>query len=60
MIEDEKKKKYSTDNLFKQSNKFDNADSNVDNVAMVEYKESIFKKIIYKIKKCFIKNKHFI
>lgn len=52
--------KYNTDNIFKKNNQMqdiiqDNISNEVisDNIAMVEYKESIFKKIINKIKNIF-------
>lgn len=55
--EQEKREKYNPDNIFKkqhQENKID--EKNIQNeVALVEYKESIFKKIINKIKSIFHK-----
>ena len=51
-IENELREKYNPDNLFK--NKSNNIENNTNNpVEMVEYKESIFKKIINKIKSIF-------
>ena len=46
-------KKYSVDNLFK--NNITQVYNEVENVAMVEYKESVFKRIINKIKNIFHK-----
>ena len=51
-IENKLKEKYNPDNLFK--NKSNNIENNTNKpVKMVEYKESIFKKIINKIKSIF-------
>lgn len=51
-IENELREKYNPDNLFK--NKSNNIENNTNKpVEMVEYKESIFKKIINKIKSIF-------
>ncbi len=53
-MEKEKYEKYNPNDIFK--NKKQNIlaeDSNTNNVTMVEYKESIFKKIINKIKEIF-------
>lgn len=57
-IEKEKHEKYNSDDIFKNRKKDDfEIENNIsDNVAMVEYKESIFKKIINKIKEMFFKN----
>lgn len=53
-IENELREKYNPDNLFK--NKTDNIENNTNkSVEMVKYKESIFKKIISKIKSIFAK-----
>ncbi len=53
-LEKEKNEKYSYDNLFKKRNENSIQEvSTEDNVALVEYKESIFKKIINKIKNFF-------
>ena len=54
----ELREKYNTDNIFKNNNKKQEAIQKVvaDNVAMVEYKETIFNKIINLIKKFFHKN----
>ena len=46
--------KYNPDNLFKNRNEKNEQTS--DDVEMIKYKEPIFKKIISKIKKFFIKN----
>ena len=59
--EDEEKRKklqkYSADNLFKSSNKVTIKDETIsNNMSIVEYKDSIFKKLINKIKKFFEKN----
>ena len=48
-------KKYSVDNLFKNKNNITQVYNEVENVAMVEYKESVFKRIINKIKNIFYK-----
>ena len=48
-------KKYSVDNLFKNKNNITQVYNEVENVAMVEYKESIFRRIINKIKNIFYK-----
>lgn len=48
-------KKYSVDNLFKNKNNITQVYNEVENVAMVEYKESVFKRIINKIKNIFHK-----
>ena len=51
-IENKLREKYNPDNLFK--NKSNNIENNTNKpVKMVEYKESIFKKIINKIKRIF-------
>lgn len=45
---------YNTENLFKKKNQVKNVEDIVENqVAMVEYKESLFKKFINKIKSIF-------
>lgn len=50
--QDEIREKYNPDNLFK--SKTPNIETEqIDNVSMIEYKESIFVKIINKIKKLF-------
>lgn len=50
----ELREKYSTDNIFKKNNIESKEESVIqDNVAIMEYKESVFKKIINKIKKIF-------
>lgn len=51
----EMEKKYSVDNLFKNKNNITQVDNEIENVAMVEYKESIFRRIINKIKNIFYK-----
>lgn len=50
-----KKEEYNPDNIFKKSNQESEIEQEIpqDNVAMVEYKENIFKKIINKIKNIF-------
>ncbi len=48
-------KKYSVDNLFKNKNNITQVYNEGENVAMVEYKESVFKRIINKIKNIFHK-----
>ena len=48
-------KKYSVDNLFKNKNNITQVYNEIENVAMVEYKESIFRRIINKIKNIFYK-----
>ena len=53
-IEIEKQKKYNSDNIFR--NKNTKHEKNIDNtVAMITYKESIFNKILNKIKSMFNK-----
>ena len=50
----ELREKYSTDNIFKRNNIQSKEESVIqDNVSIMEYKESVFKKIINKIKKIF-------
>lgn len=50
MLEKEKRERYNSDNIFKNVMKEENV---TDAVAIVKYKESIFKKIINKIKHIF-------
>lgn len=54
IIENELRKKYNPDNLFKNNNNKiqDNTNKSIE---MIEYKESVFKKIISKIKNIFAK-----
>lgn len=53
----ELREKYSTDNIFKRNNIQSKEESVIqDNVSIMEYKESVFKKIINKIKKIFCIN----
>lgn len=55
-LEKEKYEKYNPDDIFKNRKQASSNDENISNtVAIVEYKESIFKKIIDKIKRLFIK-----
>lgn len=54
IIEEEKKKKYNVDNIFK-DRKERNIEYTNNNVQMIEYKESILKRIIIKIKNLFTK-----
>ena len=54
-IKEKWKKKYSVDNLFKNKNNITQVDNEGKNIAMVEYKESVFKRIINKIKNIFHK-----
>ena len=54
IIEEEKKKKYNVDNIFK-DRKETNIEYTNNNVQMIEYKESILKRIITKIKNLFTK-----
>ncbi len=55
-MEKEKYEKYNSDDIFKNRKQELSKDENISNtVAMVEYKESIFKKIINKIKGLFIR-----
>lgn len=52
--EEEKRDKYATDNLFKKQDKVKNTEEvKTEEVAMVEYKESIFKRFINRIKSIF-------
>lgn len=52
--EEEKREKYATDNLFKKQDKVKNTEEvKTEEVAMVEYKESIFKRFINIIKSIF-------
>lgn len=54
IIEEENRKKYNTDNLFKRQNQLENIDDIMTSkVAMIKYKESIIKKFINKIKSIF-------
>ena len=55
--QEELRKKYNPDDLFKNRNESDKTSSNAENMQMIEYKESIFKKIINKIKMLFRGNK---
>jgi len=56
-IEKEKYEKYNPDNIFKNRNKEEIVEEvATDNVAMTEYKESVFKKFINKIKQIFKKS----
>ena len=48
-LEEETRMKYNPDNIFKKKNSQDNVEKHIEETAMVEYKESIFKKIINKI-----------
>ncbi len=48
-LEEETRMKYNPDNLFKKKNSQDYVEKHIEETAMVEYKESIFKKIINKI-----------
>ena len=48
-LEEETRMKYNADNLFKKKKSQDNVEKHIEETAMVEYKESIFKKIINKI-----------
>lgn len=50
--EQEKQKKFSTDNIFNNKH-VEIENNNVDTLSIVEYKETMFKKIINKIKKIF-------
>lgn len=53
-IENEKYEKYNPNDIFKNKNKVEIKDEvNLNSVAMIEYKESIFKKIMNKIKDTF-------
>lgn len=54
-LEDEKREIYNPDNIFKKNNLKDNDEENSikDEVSIVEYKESIIKRIITKIKNLF-------
>ena len=54
IMEEEKKKKYNVDNIFK-DRKERNIEYTNNNVQMIEYKESILKRIIIKIKNLFTK-----
>ena len=49
----ELREKYNPDNLFKKQNKIKNVEEVIEEVSMTEYKESIFKKFINKIKSIF-------
>lgn len=57
-IEEEKRNKYNPDNIFIQTNQKSKIDTNIaqNNVSMIEYKESILKNIINKLKSIFHKN----
>lgn len=54
IMEEEKKKKYNVDNIFK-DRKERNIEYTNNNVQMIEYKEPILKRIIIKIKNLFTK-----
>ena len=58
-LEKEKQEKYNPDNLFKNrtSDIIQEKETINENVAMVEYKESVFKKFLNKIKMLFRKSK---
>ncbi len=57
-IEKEKQDRYNYDNLFNNKTSTTIQEENKsENIAIVEYKESLFKKIMNKIKKFFIKNR---
>lgn len=47
--------KYNLDNIFKKQNQANNAEEVVEQISMTEYKESIFRKFINKIKEIFSK-----
>ena len=47
------KEKYSYDNLFKKNNTHFQDNYNVEEVSMIKYKESIFKKLLDKLKRIF-------
>ncbi len=51
--QEELRKKYDPDNIFKSTIPNETEKTLVDNIAMVEYKEPIFKRIINKIKEIF-------
>lgn len=51
--QEELREKYNPDDVFKNKKEAEEPDSNAENMQMVEYKESIFKKIINKIKMLF-------
>lgn len=48
-LEEETRLKYNPDNLFKKRDKTNYVEEHIEETAMVEYKENIFKKIINKI-----------
>lgn len=54
-IEEQKKEKYNPDNIFKKRNQENEIEKNIiqNEVALVEYKESIFRRFINKIKSIF-------
>ncbi len=54
--QEELKKKYNVNNLFRERKQEEIDDVNENETAMLEYKKSTFKKIIMKIKKLFKKN----
>ena len=58
-LEKEKQEKYNTENLFKNrtTNTIPKTEISNENVAMVEYKESVFKKFLNKIKMLFRNSK---
>ena len=58
IIEKENRGKYNSDNIFKKSNREDKIEENTiqNEVALVEYKESIFRRLINKLKSIFHKN----
>ena len=48
-LEEETRMKYNSDNLFKKKNSQDYVQKHIEETTIIEYKESIFKKIINKI-----------
>ena len=57
-IENELREKYNPDNLFKKRHREDEIEENTiqNEVALVEYKETIFRRLINKLKRIFHKN----
>ena len=53
-LEEETRRKYNPDNLFKKKEEQNYVEAHIEETAMVEYKESIFKRIVNKIKSFFI------
>lgn len=58
IVEKENRERYNPDNLFKNRNQANEIEENIiqNEVALVEYKETIFRRLIIKLKSIFYKN----